>query len=69
MIMAGVLFKIMKEGGRLILILKTTECELLMAMKKEKDHFTVLKKSPSNSYNNTVNAELYSTHEKRLRVT
>lgn len=39
--MSGVLFDVIKDGGKLIFVLKTSVGDLLLAMVKEKDHFRV----------------------------
>lgn len=39
--MPGILFNVMKEGGKLLFVLKTSSGDLLLAMKREKDHFRV----------------------------
>lgn len=44
--MPGILFDVIKEGGKLLFILKTSRGDLLLAMKKEKDHFRVYEKLP-----------------------
>jgi protein-L-isoaspartate(D-aspartate) O-methyltransferase len=44
--MPGILFDVIKEGGKLLFILKTSHGDMLLAMKKEKDHFIVYEKLP-----------------------
>ena len=39
--MPGILFDVIKEGGKLLFVLKTSSGDLLMAMKRMKDHFKV----------------------------
>lgn len=42
----GILFDVIKEGGKLLFVLKTTQGDLLLAMIKQKDHFRVFQKMP-----------------------
>lgn len=44
--MPGILFDVVKEGGRILFILKTTQGDILLAMKREKDHFHVYERLP-----------------------
>ncbi len=44
--MPGILFDVVKEGGKLLFILKTSRGDMLLGMKKEKDHFRVYEKLP-----------------------
>jgi protein-L-isoaspartate(D-aspartate) O-methyltransferase len=44
--MPGILFDLIKEGGKLVFILKTSRGDMLLGMKKEKDHFRVFEKLP-----------------------
>lgn len=44
--MPGILFDVVKEGGRILFILKTTHGDILLAMRKEKDHFHVYERLP-----------------------
>ncbi len=44
--MPGILFDLIKEGGKLLFVLKTSRGDLLMGMQKEKDHFRVYEKMP-----------------------
>ena len=71
--MPGILFDVVKEGGKIIFILKTTLGDMLLALKKEKDHFRVYERLPcrfpavtsstlGGYYNNL--SELYSTKGK-----
>jgi protein-L-isoaspartate(D-aspartate) O-methyltransferase len=42
----SILFDVVKEGGKIIFILKTSRGDVLLAMKKEKDHFRVYERLP-----------------------
>lgn len=39
--MPGILFDVMKEGGKLLFVLKTSRGDLLLALERMKDHFKV----------------------------
>ncbi len=44
--MPAILFDVIKEGGKLLFILKTSRGDLLLGIKREKDHFRVFEKLP-----------------------
>lgn len=44
--MPGILFDVIKDGGKLLFILKTSRGDLLMAMQKQGDHFKVYDTMP-----------------------
>ncbi len=44
--MPAILFDVIKEGGKILFILKTSRGDLLLGIKREKDHFRVFEKLP-----------------------
>lgn len=66
--MPGILFDVMKVGGKLLFVLKTSRGDILMLLGRKKDHFTVLETLPcrlvavtgasQNIYNSNL-SELY----------
>lgn len=68
--MPGVLFDIIKEGGKFLFVLKTSLGDLLMCMKKEVDHFHVYETLPCRFVNITGNAlKIYHNDLARLYST
>lgn len=62
--MPGILFDVIKDGGKLLFVLKTSIGDLLMAMQKKKDHFRVYETMPCRFV--TVTGETLSTYHNDL---
>lgn len=54
--MPGILFDVIKDGGKFLFVLKTSRGDLLMCMQKNKDHFRVYETLPCRFVNITGDA-------------